>query len=76
MWGRSAVDKEVQVIYKGETASPTEQKRVVELERHRPLWFVPNLSQLSANPTRHIGGPVKEAESLVVKIKGDDRQTD
>lgn len=67
-WGRGVIDKEVQVVYEGETATDT-TKRIVEIERPRPMWFAPNLSQLTANPKKSIAGDVGESTEHVVRIK-------
>lgn len=67
-WGRGVIDKEVQVVYKGETA-PDTNKRIVELERPRPLWFAPNLSQLTANPAKEVIGDVNESVEQVARVK-------
>lgn len=73
-WGRGIIDKEVQVIYEGEVASET-PKRIVELERPRPLWFESNLSQLTANPKKVIAGAASESVDRVVKIKDNKQDT-
>lgn len=75
-WGRQVIDKEVQIAYNGETMETANGKRIVELERPRPLWFAPNLSQKSANLTSgQSTGPVKEFEERVVKTKTDDKSS-
>lgn len=68
-WKGEAIDKEVQVLYQGETAQVSGQKRIVELERPRPLWFETNLSQRSTNTKRSIGGPPTEMVDRVVREK-------
>lgn len=71
-WGIGIIDKEVQVLYQGENAAETvtESKRVVELDRPRPLWFAPNLSQKAAQPSRTIGGgSAKELNDQTVRFK-------
>lgn len=62
------VDKDIQVVYQGETANTSIDKRIVEVDRPRPLWFAPNLSQKSANIGRQISGPVKEHFDDRVKL--------
>lgn len=74
-WGRDVIDKEVQVVYEGES-KPTTPKRIVELERPRPLWFEPNLSQLTANPKKEIAGTASESVDRVVRIKQEDNRQD
>lgn len=54
--GLSPVEEEVIVLYKGEKEEKPQEfwkgKRIVELERERPLWFSKNLLQQStAEPT-------------------------
>lgn len=65
-WGSNAVDKEVKVLYKDEQSPPTEHLRIVELERPRPLWFTPNLSQKTASPGRTINGDPKVVANNIV----------
>lgn len=47
-------DKEVVVLYDGEKVEPEEQlwegKRIVEMEKPRPMWFSRNLMQKSTQP--------------------------
>lgn len=69
-WTGQAIDKEVQVLYEGETAgSAVANKRIVEMERPRPLWFAPNLSQITANPAKKIDGPPAASTTLEAKLK-------
>lgn len=67
-WGRGVIDKEVQVLYKGETTT-TPAKRIVEIEKPRPFWFASNLSQKTARTTTDIRGPATESEDRTIKIK-------
>lgn len=69
-WAGKAIDKEVQVLYEGEKVeSAVANKRIVELERPRPLWFAPNLSQITANPAKKISGPSVPSDMLEAKLK-------
>lgn len=68
-WDGKAIDKEVHVLYQGEDAKNVEHKRIVEIDRPRPLWFTPNLSQASANPGRLISGPSRKYDDLRVHLK-------
>lgn len=49
--GLDPVDKEIVVLYEGEkteqTASELEGKRIVEMQKPRPMWFTKNLLQKS-----------------------------
>lgn len=73
-WGHGIIDKEVQVIYEGEVA-PKTPKRIVELERPRPLWFESNLSQLAAHPKTEIAGTATESVDRVVRVKENKQDT-
>lgn len=72
-WKGQAVDKDTQILYKGESApDEVEQKRIVELERVRPMWFAPNLSQRAADPSiDKTGDRTKESNQRIVQIKHD-----
>lgn len=51
--GLSPDDKEVVVLYDGERDKPAEfweGKRVIEMEKPRPLWFNKNLLQKTTQP--------------------------
>lgn len=67
--GQGVIDTEVQVLYEGETSPEPNQKRIVELDRPRPMWFVSNLSQRAANPRRSLDGPPVEPNNFTVRIK-------
>lgn len=70
-WGLGVIDKEVKIIYQGEQSSISEQKRIVEQDRPRPLWFVPNISQKTANPAKNISSNPREVINRVVVEKND-----
>lgn len=67
-WGKGVIDREVQVLYQGETL-PDPSKRIVEIDRPRPLWFAPNLSQKTARVITEVKGPAIESEDRTIKIK-------
>lgn len=67
-WSRGVIDKEVQILYKGESA-PGPNKRIVEMDKPRPLWFASNLSQKTARPIGEIAAPPVDFEDRTIKIK-------
>lgn len=68
IWDREIIDKEVRIAYKGEMVDTSSGKRIVELDRSRPLWFAPNLSQKSANlSSGQSTQSVKDFEERIVK---------
>lgn len=69
-WSYNVIDKEVQVLYQGEDVNNlTNQKRIVEQDRSRPMWFSPNLSQKSARPLDQIEGPPTDGQNRTVRFK-------
>jgi len=48
------IDKEVVILYDGEKVDPSEEfwkgKRIVEMEKPRPMWFSKNLLQRTTQP--------------------------
>lgn len=73
-WRSDIIDKDVQVVYQGEAATST-TKRIVELEKPRPIWFAPNLSQKTAQPAAQITGPPIESENRTIKLKDTNTET-
>lgn len=75
-WGREIIDKEVQIAYEGETVNNSNGKQIVELDRSRPLWFAPNLSQKSANITsKQSTIAAKEFEERVIRTVNDGKSS-
>lgn len=75
-WGREIIDKEVQIAYQGETVDKTSGKQIVELDRSRPLWFAPNLSQKSANLTSKPSTiAAREFEERVIRTVDDKKDS-
>lgn len=68
-WDMQPIDKEVEILYQGEKPGSVESKRIVEMDRPRPLWFSPNLAQRTANLSRKINAPPMTTFDRNIRIK-------